>query len=135
MKWALRLTAVFLWYFTPIYILTLLGAVTNLSFRGYSFVRQPYQWDFELMFAVFFLVWGIFIWRASHNPLQYILFIHFTAWALLTHALVMISLGILRAGEFIHFFIDSIPYFVLGILLFIKINRKYTNYADPHISN
>ena len=124
LKWNLRLTSVFLWYFTPAYILTVLGSVSNLRIFGYSFVRQPYQWDFELMFAVLFLIWGIFTWIASCNPKENSLFVRFTAWALLTHGIVMICLGFLRAGELTHFLIDSVPYFVLGLVLFFGINKK-----------
>lgn len=126
LKWTLRFTAVFLWYFTPGYILTILGSFTNLRFFDYAFVRQPYQWDFELMFAVLFLVWGIFTWIVSRNPLQNTFFIHFTAWALLTHAVVMVSLGILREGELVHFLVDSVPYFVFGAMLFFGIKGKHT---------
>lgn len=127
LKWCLRLTAVYLWYFTPAYILTVLGSVSNLRVFGYSFVREPYQWDFELMFAILFLVWGIFTWIASRNPKEHILFVQFTAWALVTHAGVMVCLGFLRNGELLHFLVDSVPYFVLGIILFVGVNKKYSH--------
>lgn len=124
LKWSLRITALFLWYFTPVYIFTVLGLITNVSIFSYSFVRQPYQWDFELMFAVLFLVWGIFLWMASNKSAENILFIRFTAWSLMTHVAVMVSLGLSREGELVHFFVDSIPYLILGIVLIIGVANK-----------
>ena len=88
------------------------------TFLGDILIRRPYQFDFELMFTVLYFVWGIFLWKFSKEPNKNSNFVSFTAWAFLTQAIVMIILAVFRTEEALHFVLDSIPWFILGTLLF-----------------
>ncbi|GEM_PF-2962594 len=118
----LKICAIFLWYFTLVFLLAVFGSYIPLlkenTFLGDILIRRPYQFDFELMFTVLYFVWGIFLWKSSVNPNKNSNFVSFTAWAFLTQAIVMIVLAVLRTDETLHFVLDSIPWFILGTLLF-----------------
>lgn len=92
-------------------------------------IRYPYQWDFELFFAGLFLVWGIFIWRASQNLHRDKSVIHFTAWAFLTHAVTMIIVGLIRQQELTHLVNDSISWFLMSFLIFYFQNKYNSSEA------
>lgn len=40
--------------------------------------------------AAIYIVWAVFLWRASREPAQHLLFVDFTIWATAAHALVML---------------------------------------------
>jgi hypothetical protein len=42
------------------------------------------------MMAAIYIVWAVFLWRASREPAQHLLFVDFTIWATAAHALVML---------------------------------------------
>jgi hypothetical protein len=123
-KVVLRVSAVFLWYFTPLFLLIVSGIVGRLFPDDILIVRHPYQWDYELMFAGFFLVWGIFVWKAAKNPEMNLSFIKFTAWGFFAIVLTNILVGLFKTADFIHLANDSIPWFILGLLIFIM-SKKY----------
>lgn len=117
----LKTSAVFLWYFTPLFFLIVSDVGIRLfqqdSFLGDLIVRHPYQWDYELMFAGFYLVWGIFVWKASKNPENNSSFIKFTAWGFFATVLTNIIVGLSKTSDLAHLITDSIPWFVLGVLI------------------
>jgi hypothetical protein len=45
---------------------------------------------YESMMAAIYIVWAVFLWRASREPAQHLLFVDFTIWATAAHALVML---------------------------------------------
>ncbi len=63
---------------------------------------QPYNAAYFGMLVTIYTVWGIFLWKASRNPKEQILFIDFTIWANLAHAGIMLVFAIYREGELIH---------------------------------
>lgn len=83
------------------------------EFRG-----NAYVWDFELFFTSISIVWAIFLWRASSNPLTSKTFILFTIWATVAHMLAMVIVGAFKPIEAIHLFKDA-GAFVIPILLVI----------------
>jgi len=87
-------------------------------------IRYPYQWDYELMFAGLFLVWGIFVWEASKKLSENKSVIHFTAWAFLAHAVSMIIVGLIRSSAFVHLLTDSIPWFLISFAIFYLNHKK-----------
>lgn len=105
-KILIRLVAIYLWWFSIVFILAI--GFSSISFLaegtslGDTLIRHPYQWDFELMFTVLFFIWGIFLWRSSTDIKSNKTFINFTAWALLTHGLVFITIGLLKPGILTH---------------------------------
>ena len=130
MSIVLKITSVFLWYFVVLFFFIVwdLNRAEPL-FRegtrlGDAMIRFPYQWDFELMFAGIFLVWGIFLWKASRNAKNNLLFIRFTAWAFLVHAISMIIIGLINSQELMHLVNDSIFWFLITFLLFFY-SKKY----------
>lgn len=121
-KIVLKISAIFLCYFTPLFLFIVLDIgnwpLQPNSFFGDLIVRHPYQWDYELMFAGLYLVWGIFIWRASKNLGNNLMFIRFTAWGFFVNASTMVITGLLKTQELAHLAIDSIPWLALSFLMF-----------------
>lgn len=117
-----KIAALFLFW----YILVFALVMSDLSFNFLSpgikniLARYPYQWDYELMFSAFFLVWGIFLWKSSVDEK----FVRFSGMAFLAQGLTIIGLGFLRQDEAFHFFLDSILWIVLGFLLLISKRQK-----------
>ena len=118
----LKISALFLWYFTLVFLLAVFGSNIPLlkedTFLGDILIRRPYQFDFELMFTVLYFVWGIFLWKSSKESNKNSNFVSFTGWTFLTQAIVMVILAFLQSRESLHFIFDSIPWFILGALLF-----------------
>jgi len=122
LKIVLKISAIFLWYFTPLFLL-IVSDVGNQLFQSGTFfgdliVRYPYQWDYELMFAGFYLVWGIFVWKAAKNPENNSTFIKFTAWGFFANVATNMIVGLFRTEELSHLVTDSIPWLVLGFFIF-----------------
>lgn len=121
LKISLKISAIFLWYFTPLFLFIVSDIGSNLfqqdTILGNLIVRYPYQWDYELMFAGFYFIWGVFIWKASKNPENNLSFIKFTAWGFFANVLTNIIAGLFRMEELAHLMTDSIPWFVLGYLI------------------
>lgn len=127
LKNVLKISAIFLWYFTPLFLLIVSDIGSRLfqenTFWGNLIVRHPYQWDYELMFAGFFLIWGIFVWKAARTPEKDLTFIKFTAWGFFAIVLTNILVGLFRTQDLIHLITDSIPWLVLGLLIFYMSKR------------
>lgn len=128
LKKLLKIAAIFLWYFTPLFFLIISDVGNRLfqenSFLGNLIVRFPYQWDHELMFAGFCFVWGIFVWRAAKSPENNKSFIQFTAWGFLVNALTNILVGLFRTQDLAHLVTDSIPWLIISFSIFYLIRNK-----------
>lgn len=122
LKIVLKISAIYLWYFIPLFLLIVSDIGSHLfqqgTFFGNLIVRYPYQWDYELMFAGFYLVWGIFVWKAAKNPENNLSLIKFTAWGFFANVATNIIVGLLRTQELSHLATDSILWLVLGLLIF-----------------
>ncbi len=130
LKIVLKISAIFLCYFTPLFLLVISDVGSRLfqegTFLGEAIVRHPYQWDYELMFAGLYFVWGIFVWKAAKNPKENLSFIKFTAWGFFANVATNILVGLFRTKELTHLAADSIPWLVLGLLIFYFSNRFTT---------
>ncbi len=126
LKLLLKISTIFLWYFTPLFLLIVSSQFLfpEGTFWGNLIVRHPYQWDYELMFAGFYLIWGIFVWKAANNPQNNLSFIKFTAWGFFATALTNIIVGLFRPHELMHLTTDSILWLLLGFLILIM-SKKY----------
>jgi hypothetical protein len=118
-KLFLRICALYLLLtFVGSFILVTANILLGGSLFGEAFgsvlARYPYAFDFEAMFAVLFLVWAVYLWRAADNIKQNALFISFSGWALLTHGLVFIALALFAERDTLHFLRDSIPMIFFG---------------------
>ncbi len=122
LKIILKISAIYLWYFTPLFLLIISDIGSHLfqqnTFFGNLIVRYPYQWDYELMFAGFYFVWGIFVWKATKNPENNLSLIKFTGWGFFANVATNIIVGLFRTEELSHLATDSIPWLVLGLLIF-----------------
>ncbi len=113
-----------LWCYIPVFVITIL----SLNFLQYPILKQftpeirgSYHWDFELMFASIYAVWGWYLWQASKEPKKHSLLIDFSIWANIIHGLVMIVIGMLREGEFHHMLGDGLVLIVPAIaILYMK---------------
>jgi len=129
LKITLKIAAIFLWYFVLLFLFIISDMAMSTpflnqgTFIGDLIIRFPYQWDYELMFAGLFLVWRVFVWKASNNISENEAIIQFTAWAFLVHAISMITVGLIRTSAFVHLLTDSIPWFLISFLIFY-FNRR-----------
>lgn len=120
LRMILKISAIFLWYFTPLFFLIVSSPLLfhQGTFWGDLIVRHPYQWDYEFFFALFYLVWGVFVWKAAKNPSKDISLVKFTAWAFLVNAISLILVGFFRRLELAHLATDSIPWIVISAVIF-----------------
>ena len=131
LKITLRIAAFFLWYLSLLFLLIIwdVNASTPFlkkgTFVGDLIIRYPYQWDYELMFAGLFLVWGTFVWRASKNLQSNKTIIQFTAWGFLAHAMSMIVVGVIKTTDFAHLATDSTPWFIISFLVFYFARKEF----------
>jgi hypothetical protein len=112
---AMRVIAiVFFLGFSVFLILVVFGSaiIAQGTFLAVLLRWKPYNVAYEGMIAAIYVVWGIFLWRASENPQKNGLFIDFTIWANLAHALEMLVAATLMKGELMH---------VVGDVLFLAI--------------
>ena len=131
-KILLRVSAIFLWYFTPLFFLVISSnsLLKQNTFLGDLIIRFPYQWDYELMFLGFYLVWGVFVWKVAENPENNMNFIKFTAWGFFVTALTNIVVGFFRMQDLWHLSMDSIPWLALSFLIFYFIKNSNIPLAD-----
>lgn len=126
LKIVLKVSALYLWYFTPLFLLIISNGSHLLqqgTFLGNLIIRHPYQWDYELMFAGLYLVWGIFVWKASKNIENNLNLIKFTAWGFFAIIVTNIIVGLFRIHELAHLISDSIPWLLLGSLIIYFIRK------------
>lgn len=94
---------------------------------GNIFIRpdQLANLEFEILFALLFLVWGIFLWISARSPEDNKLFIYFTVWASIVHLLWMICVAFINPSDAWHMGRDMIIPIVLtsGIVLKFKKNN------------
>lgn len=107
---SLRILSLFFWWYLVVFVLSVLPLVginlppwTVPAFRG-----ETYAWDFELLFTVIFVVWAIYLWKASQNLLANKTFIAFTIWATAAHILAMFLIGLIRPADLPHLAIDGL---------------------------
>ena len=123
LKFALKAAAIFLWSFVPIFLFIVwdINRANPILKEGEPLgdmiIRFPYQWDFELFFAGFFLVWGIYIWRATKDIQKDINLIRFTSWAFLVHGITYLIAGAFRTNEIVHILTDSTYWFAFAFLI------------------
>lgn len=127
----MKISAIYLWYFTPLFLLIVSRVGNRLlqqgSLLGDLIIRYPYQWDYELMFAGFYLIWGIFLWKAAKDPAKNISFIKFTAYGFFANVATNLIVGLFRTEELVHLLTDSILWFMLACLMFRLNNKIYGN--------
>jgi len=119
---SLKLLAIYFWSFTPTFIFFLLPPQRN-SFLGEIFIReaQVISYQFELLFALLFLVWGTYIWKASKWPADHQFFIDFTIWASVVHILWMVIIAVLEPADATHLLRDAIVQAVpLGLVIYFR---------------
>ena len=124
-SFVLKVFAIIFWYLTAVFLLSLVSLKVGKSFlpiRG-----DEFRWDFEAMFGAIYVVWGIFLWRSSKSPEKHALFINFTIWANIAHAVTMTIVGTFRPGEFYHLFGDSIVLFIPAVVLLCAQRRRVGN--------
>lgn len=112
MKIINKIAAVYLWWYSLVFIVVVADLKIGFLSVGIKNIlaRYPYQWDFELMFAMLFVVWGIFLWRDVKLS-------RFSGYLFLSQGIAMILLAFLQTGEGAHFIMDSILWLALGLLL------------------
>lgn len=122
-SFCLKVLALVLWAFVPLYLYTLLvlhfpNVLPFGDLFSHQLVRGEYRWDFELMFVTIYAVWGYFLWLAASEPPKHELFIRFSIWANVAHGAIMIVIGLLRSGEALHLLLDGMVLIVPALLLF-----------------
>lgn len=117
----LKLYALVFWYITFILTLALISTRLGYSFLNFTIRQGEYRWDYEIMLASIYLVWGLYLWKSAKSPQAYLPFISFTIWANIAHAIVMTLVGVFRPGDFSHLLTDSLVLFMPAVtLLYLK---------------
>jgi hypothetical protein len=81
---------------------------------------QPYNVNYESMMAAIYLVWAVMLWRASDSPARHRLFLDFTIWASVAHAVVMLIATPIQKGFFMAV-IEGLPLLLLaGVLWWLR---------------
>ncbi|EJP65375.1 hypothetical protein BB8028_0007g00800 [Beauveria bassiana] len=76
--------------------------------------------QYEEMIAIIYIVWGVFLLRASADPLRHALFLDFTACANVAHIGLMTLMAVVNGGDRIHLVGDVLAaWLVLGPFLYI----------------
>ncbi len=117
LKITLRLMSVYLWWYTVV-LFFYLPPLLN-TWLGGIFVRnrQIVNLEFEILFALLFLVWGIFLWISARKLEENKLFIHFTIWASIVHILWMICVAFINPVDALHMGRDIIIPVMLTLVI------------------
>ncbi|KAF1732757.1 hypothetical protein MY5147_001653 [Beauveria neobassiana] len=76
--------------------------------------------QYEEMIAIIYIVWGVFLLRASADPFRHALFLDFTACANVAHIGLMTLMAVVNGGDRIHLVGDVLAaWLVLGPFLYI----------------
>ena len=90
---------------------------------------QPYNAHYESMMAAIYIVWAVMLWRASRDPAKHLLFIDFTIWATVAHALVMLVATPIQKG-LVMTVIEGLPLVVIaGVLWWLRPRRAEADAA------
>ena len=111
----LKIQAVVFLLFAAFVIFTILFGQNPLS--EFFYQGEEFHWDYEVMFAGLFFVWGIFLWMISYDPAKHASFIDFTIVANAMHIAVMIVIGLIDSNELRHLFTDGVFLFVPTLLI------------------
>lgn len=114
------ISVVFVVAFLLMFLFRMLGS--GLVAEGTILARlvlwRPFNIAYESMLVAIYVVWGVFLWRASENPLEHRSLIDFTIWANVAHAGVMLILALSIPGELIHL-VGDVPFLTLiAVLLY-----------------
>ncbi|MDT5012063.1 MAG: hypothetical protein QOH57_3680 [Mycobacterium sp.] len=72
-----------------------------------------------MLFAVY-IVWGVFLLRASRNPLAYGSFLNFTMWTNAVHSLLMAGQALMDMDRYWSKFLTDIPFlFILAAGIYL----------------
>lgn len=123
LKWSLRLWGITgLIIFTPLLISFLLqapflaeiGGALNWSIWNdvtcHNNVGHSRACHVPPMLFLIYVVWVVFVLRASTNPRQYLSFLGFTMWANAAHALIMAGQAFTDIDRYWSKFLTDIPY-------------------------
>ncbi len=122
---AIKLLAIYFWSFTPTFVLSLLPQRNTAL--GELFVRdaQVVGYQFELLFALIFLVWGVYLWKASRNPGAHLFFIDFTVWASAAHLLWMLLIAASQSADAMHLLRDAVTLAIpLGLVIYFREQKR-----------
>ena len=78
------------------------GVYPLINLWASGFRWQPQQHEYEQMIAAIYGVLGVFLIRASRDPLNHRSLIWFTVWSSLAHAAIMALHAIADPGERVH---------------------------------
>lgn len=126
-SYLLKFVCLELWIFSAKVIVVIIGLALDAAFvqeghfLGDILMRHPYRWDFETMIAAIYIVWGIFLWKASREPEKHSSLISFTIYANLFHGALMFVQALIRThettrllGDTLHLFLPAAVLLVLG---------------------
>jgi hypothetical protein len=122
---SLKLLSIYFWSFTPTFILSI--SPQRDSFVSQLFIReaQVTEWQFELLFALIFLIWGAFLWQASKKPSLHAFFIKFTIWTSVVHLAWMILLAVTEQADRLHLLRDAaVLGALIGLVLWFKVTTR-----------
>ena len=116
--------------FATLFSLTAVDSPLMQEDGGLAWLRwKPYSKHVELMLEIVYLVWGVFILRASMNPRRFLSFIDFTAWANAAHGILMVIQTFVLANQWHKLYTDDALTLIFAGLLFWLRPRGLTESA------
>ena len=94
----------------------LIGLYPMFTLWESGFRWQPQHPRYEHMITAIYAVLGVFLLRASRNPLEHLSLIWFTVWSSVAHAVVMATHAVAAHGERTHLLAD-IPLLIAAAAL------------------
>lgn len=85
---------------------------------------EPRQSEYEQMIVGVYAVLGIFLLRASRNPLRHLSLIWFTAWSSLAHGAIMLVQALRDPAEQANLIGDIPALFLVAIVLMVLTPRS-----------
>ena len=105
--------------FATLFVLTAADSPLMQDGGALAWLRwKPFSKHVELMLEIVYLVWGVFMLRASTDPRKYLSFIDFTAWANAAHGILMVVQTFVLADQWHKLFTDDAFTLILAGLLF-----------------
>ena len=108
--------------FATLFVLTAVDSPLMQDGGALAWLRwRPFSKHVELMLEIVYLVWGIFMLRASADPRRYLSFIDFTALANAAHGVLMVVQTFVLADQWHKLFTDDAFTLILaGLLLWLR---------------
>ncbi len=105
-------------------VIFIVGIYLMMRFMTSAWSWEPRQPEYEQMIMGLYVVLGIFLLKASKDPVQHMSLIWFTVWSSAVHAAIMLVQALRDPAETANLYGDVPALFVVAGLLGFLASRK-----------